>query len=109
MAGINTQFGVGIRILRSDNALEYFSSPFTNFIKQHGMIHQFSCMDTPQKNGVSKRKNLHLMEVARVLLFEMKVPIVFWVDGVLTTCFLINRMSSSVLGGNIPFSVLFPS
>nr|GEV49467.1 hypothetical protein [Tanacetum cinerariifolium] len=61
----------------------------------------------PAQNGVAKRKNRHLLEVAHALLFQTTVPKPFWVDAVSTTCFLINRMPSVVLGGNYPYAVLF--
>ena len=38
-AEIQTQFNISIRVLRSDNASEYFSAPFTSFMSQHGIIH----------------------------------------------------------------------
>lgn len=49
------------------------------------------------------------MEVTRSMLFEMKVPKIFWSDAVLTACYLINRMPSSIMQGGIPFSTLLPS
>ncbi|RVW63226.1 Copia protein [Vitis vinifera] len=33
---IQTQFNISIRVLRSNNAREYFSTPFTSFMSQHG-------------------------------------------------------------------------
>ncbi|KAG6397645.1 hypothetical protein SASPL_143815 [Salvia splendens] len=39
---------------------------------------------------------------------HMHVPKYLWSDVVLTACFLINRMPSSVLHGDIPFSCLRP-
>ncbi|RVW64316.1 Retrovirus-related Pol polyprotein from transposon RE1 [Vitis vinifera] len=39
-----------------DNAREYFSTPFTSFMSQHGIIHQSSCAHTPQQNGVVERQ-----------------------------------------------------
>ena len=77
-AEIKTQFGVSIHILRSDNAKEYYFNPFSTFMTQFGMIHQSSCVHTPQQNGVAERKNRHLLEVTRTLLFEMCVPNFFW-------------------------------
>nr|GEW78807.1 zinc finger, CCHC-type [Tanacetum cinerariifolium] len=53
--------------------------------------------------------NRHLLEVARALLFQMIVPKPFWADAVSTACFLINYMPSAVLGGNDPYSFLFPT
>lgn len=106
---IQTQFGITMKILRTDNVKEYFSESFSRFMKQYGIIHESSCVDTPQQNGVAERKNRHLLEVTCTSLFEMHVPKPFWADLILTTCYLINRMSSSVLSGSIPYSVLFPS
>ncbi|RDX73418.1 hypothetical protein CR513_46980, partial [Mucuna pruriens] len=35
----------------------------------NGGIHELRCMSTPQQNGVAKRKNRHLLEVAKAFLF----------------------------------------
>ncbi|RVW60104.1 Retrovirus-related Pol polyprotein from transposon RE2 [Vitis vinifera] len=87
-----------------DNAREYFSAQFTSFMSHHGILHQSSCAHTPQQNGVAERKNRHLVETARTLLLHNHVPFRFWGDAVLTACYLINRMPSSVLHDQIPHS-----
>ena len=107
-AEIQTQFNISIRVLRSDNAREYFSAPFTSFMSQHEILHQSSCAHTPQQNEVTERKNRHLVETARTLLLHSNVPFCFWGDTVLIACYLINRMPSSVLHDQIPHSFLFP-
>ncbi|KAJ9707614.1 hypothetical protein PVL29_002586 [Vitis rotundifolia] len=94
-AEIQTQFNVSIRVLRSDNAREYFSTPFTSFMSQHGILHQSFYAHTPQQNGVAEHKNRHLVETARTLLLH--------------TYYLINRMPSSILHDQIPYSLLFPT
>ena len=66
-------------------------------MSQHGILHQSSCAHTLQQNGVAERKNRHLIEIARTLLLHYHVPFCFWGDVVLTACYLINRMPSSVL------------
>ena len=58
-------------------------------------------------NKVVECKNRHLLEVTRTILIHMWVPKQFW-DVILTTCYLINRMPSSVLDGQISYSVLYP-
>ncbi|KAJ7979031.1 Retrovirus-related Pol polyprotein from transposon TNT 1-94 [Quillaja saponaria] len=108
-AEIKTQFGVSIRILRSDNAREYFSTSFQHFMTSQGMLHQSSCSHTPQQNGVAERKNRYLIETARTLLLHGHVPLRFWGDAVLTACYLINRMPSSTLHNKIPYSIIFPN
>ncbi|RVW22259.1 Retrovirus-related Pol polyprotein from transposon TNT 1-94 [Vitis vinifera] len=82
--------------------------PFTSFMSHHEILHQSSCAHTPQQNGVAERKNRHLVETTRTLLLHSNVPFPFWGDAVLTACYLINRMPSSVLHDQIPHSLLFP-
>ncbi|XP_069150891.1 peptide chain release factor 1-like, mitochondrial isoform X3 [Solanum lycopersicum] len=48
-AEIQNQFGVSIRTFHSDNALEYLSSQFQEFMSHHGIIHQKSCPYTSIK------------------------------------------------------------
>ena len=47
-AEIRTQFNIFFRILRSDNAKEYFSMSFSSFMSSHGILHQSSCVYTLQ-------------------------------------------------------------
>ena len=78
-------------------------------MSSHGILHQSSYAYTPQQNGVAERKNRHLVETARTLLLNYKVPQRFWGDAILAACYLINRMASSVLHDQIPHSILFPN
>ncbi|GJW28732.1 retrovirus-related pol polyprotein from transposon TNT 1-94 [Tanacetum coccineum] len=82
---------------------------FQSYMLQHGILHESSCVYKPAQNGVAELKNHHLLEVARALLFQMAVPKPFWADAVSTAYFLINRIPSAILGGNYPYSVLFPT
>ena len=106
-AKIQTQFHVSVQTLRSDNTKEYLSEPFQSFMSQHEILHQTSCVDIPSHNGVAERKNRHLLETTRALLFQMNVPKHFWADVVSTACFFINGMPSSVLNWATPYHQLF--
>ncbi|KAL1220949.1 Retrovirus-related Pol polyprotein from transposon RE1 [Cardamine amara subsp. amara] len=101
-----TQFGTKIKVLRSDNGGEYTSNAFKKFVGKLGIVHQTSCAYTPQQNGVAERKNGHLMEVARTLLFDRNVPKQYWGDAVMTACYLINRLPTVSLGSVSPYEVL---
>ena len=105
---IHTQFHVSIENLRSDNAKEYMFEQFQSFMFQNDILHKTSYVYTPSQNGVAERKNIHLLEITRALLFQMHVPKHFWADAVSTACFLINRMPSFVLDWATLFQTLFP-
>ena len=93
----------------TDNAKEYLFRPFSSFLSSHRILHQSSCANTPQQNGVTKCKNRHLVETSRTLLLHHKVPQRFWGDATLAAYYLINRMSSPVLHDKISYSILFPN
>ena len=105
-AEICTQFNTYICILRSDNAKEYFSTPFSSFMSSHGILHQSSYAYTLQQNEVAECKNRYLVETTHTLVLRHNVPLRFWGDAILAACYFINRMSSFVLHDQIPHSVL---
>ena len=78
-------------------------------MSSHGIIHQSSYAYTPQQNEVVESKNRHLVETAHTLLLHHKVLQRFWGDAILSPCYLINRMPSSILRDKIPHSILFPN
>ncbi|CAH9098391.1 unnamed protein product [Cuscuta epithymum] len=100
------QFNAKIKVFRSDNGGEYTSQRFKDHLNKHGILHQTSCPHTSQQNGVAERKNRHLMEVARTMMFQSNVPKRFWGDAVLASCYLINRIPTRILQDSSPFEVL---
>jgi len=62
-----------------------------------------------KKNGITKRKNRHPIEIACYLMLNTNVPVHHWGDAVFTACFLINRISSSSFENKVPHSIIFPN
>uniref|UniRef100_A0A2N9J5N3 Integrase catalytic domain-containing protein n=1 Tax=Fagus sylvatica TaxID=28930 RepID=A0A2N9J5N3_FAGSY len=106
-AEISNQFNAKLLAFRTDNAREYTESSFQEFLTSRGIIHQTSCVRTPQQNGIAERKNGPILAIARALMLQMHVPKSFWADAVLTATYLLNRMPSRVLKGKSPFEILF--
>ena len=104
---IENQFNTTIKVLRTDNGTEYMNHNFQTFLHSKGIIHQTSCVGTPQQNGIAERKNRHLLEVTRALLFSANLPKDYWSYAVLTGCYLINRLPSRVLDFQSPFEILY--
>lgn len=96
---VNSQFNGKIKAFRTDNAKEL---AFIDFFHQKGILHQFSCVDRPQQNSMVESKHKHLLNVARALYFQSRVPIQLWSECVSTATFLVNRTPSPWLKHKTP-------
>jgi len=96
-----------VKVVRSDNGSEFTSSPLQMFYHENGILHESSCVDTPQQNERVERKHRHILNVARALRFQANLLICFWGECVLTTTYLINQTPTKLLKGKSPYEVLF--
>ena len=103
---VSTQFEKQVKIVRSDNALEFIKGQCGPYLQSKGIVHQTSCVDRPQQNGRVERKHRHILDTARALRFHAKLPLKFWGDCVTTATYLINRVPSTVLQNKTPYEVL---
>ena len=71
---IRRQFDISIKQFRSDNAREFFNYHLSTFFEKQGVVHESSCVNTPQQNGVAERKIGHVTTMARTLLLHYNVP-----------------------------------
>ena len=90
------QFECNVKIFRSDNGTEFVNNKLQHFFNNKGILHQTSCVYTPQQNGIAERKHWHLLNVARSLMFQGELPIYLWLEFVLTAVYIINRLPSFV-------------
>jgi transposase InsO family protein len=67
-AEVENQLERKIKRLRSDRGGEYFSSEFTEFCMEHGIIHERTPPYSPQSNGIAERKNRTLTELVNAML-----------------------------------------
>lgn len=74
---VETQHFVIIKCFRCDLGKEYTSTVFSELLISDGIVHQSSCIDTPQQNGVVKRRYRHIIKTAHSLLLFASVPSVF--------------------------------
>ncbi|GJZ32880.1 putative ribonuclease H-like domain-containing protein, partial [Tanacetum coccineum] len=60
---------------------------------------------TPQQNGVAERKNRTLIEAARTMLADSKLPTTFWAKAVNTACYVQNRVLVIKLQNKTPYEL----
>nr|GEX56384.1 hypothetical protein [Tanacetum cinerariifolium] len=62
------------------------------FCEMKGIRREFSVARTPQQNSVAERKNRTLVEAARTMLADSKLPTTFYAEAVNTACYVQNRV-----------------
>ncbi|GJR48279.1 uncharacterized mitochondrial protein-like protein [Tanacetum coccineum] len=60
-----------------------------------GILRQFSVARTPQQNRVAERRNKTLLEAARTMLADSKLPTTFWTEAVNIACYVQNRVDNT--------------
>ncbi|GBO02301.1 hypothetical protein AVEN_21648-1 [Araneus ventricosus] len=61
---------------------------------------------SPPLNGVAERANRYLLEKARALIYEAKLPKSYWGYAVQTAAYLKNRITNQTVG-NLPFEIKY--
>ncbi|KAI3715145.1 hypothetical protein L6452_22115 [Arctium lappa] len=84
---IENQTNQKVKVIRSDNGTEFKIFDLNTSCEEKGIERQYSAPRTPQQNGVAERRNRTLIEAARSLLADSKLPITFWAEAVNTACY----------------------
>jgi len=90
---VQTQFETTIKIIRSDNGTIF---GMTNFFVNKGIVHQTSCVNTPQQNSTVERKHGYLLNVARALMIQSHLPTIYWSYFVIHAAHIINMLPTLV-------------
>lgn len=104
---VEKETGCVIKRLRTDNAKEYTSKEFKKFLEDEGIARQLTVEYTPQQNGVAERANRTLVEMARCLMIQAKLPDSLWAESINTATFLRNRCPTKALENKTPFEAWF--
>ncbi|GJR03857.1 putative ribonuclease H-like domain-containing protein [Tanacetum coccineum] len=81
-----------VKVIRCDNGTEFKNKVMNLFYEMKGIKREFSVARTLQQNRVAERKNKTLIEAARSMLADSKLPTTFWAEEVNTACYVQNRV-----------------
>lgn len=101
---VQIQFNTSIKQIRSYNGKEFLM--LDNY-KNKGIIHQRTCIETPQQNVVVERKHIHILNVAQAIMFHSHLPKIFWNFIVNRAVFLINKLPSPFTHAKSPYELLY--
>nr|GEW03412.1 putative ribonuclease H-like domain-containing protein [Tanacetum cinerariifolium] len=94
-----------VKIIRCDNGGEFRNKEMDDFCSQKGIKKAFSNARTPQQNGVAERRNRTLIEAARTMLADAKLPVTFWAEAVNTACYVQNRVLVNKSHNKTPYEL----
>ncbi|MCO5563189.1 hypothetical protein L7F22_016826 [Adiantum nelumboides] len=100
---VENETGCKVQTLRTDRGGEYMSGEFKDFLGKKGIKHQCTMPYTPQQNGVAKRKNGSLMEMARCMLKAKSLPHKLWMEAVACVAHVLNRCPTHALKTITPY------
>ena len=101
----HNQFGTKIKKIRSDNVHDYFNQILSQWFQKEGIIHESSCIITPQQNGVVERKTVILLSVLEPYCFN-KMYQNLTGERLYSHQHVINMIPSRVLGCKSPLETL---
>ena len=81
-----------IKILWSDRGGEYLSQKFQGYLRDNGILSQWTPPYTPQHNGVSERRNQTLLDMVRSMMNLVGLPKSFWGYALETAVYLLNKV-----------------
>ncbi|KAL0294300.1 UNVERIFIED_CONTAM: Transposon Ty2-GR1 Gag-Pol polyprotein [Sesamum radiatum] len=87
---VENQTNRKIKALRSDRGGEYLSGEFMDYLKENGILSQWTPPGTPQLNGVAERRNRTLLDMVRSMMSFTELPPSFWGYALETAAKLLN-------------------
>lgn len=72
-----------------------------------GIIHQKTCVCTPQQNGVVEREHQHILNFGRALKYQSFLSLCYWDRCLKRAVYLINITPSPFLQHKSPYKILF--
>jgi hypothetical protein len=89
------QTGKRISYLRCDNAKEFLSSAFNQYLSTQGMVLQDIPDCTPELNGNAERNIRTVMNMMRSMLKGAGMPRNLWAEAITAACYIKNPFTSS--------------
>ncbi|GJS14883.1 putative ribonuclease H-like domain-containing protein [Tanacetum coccineum] len=92
ITGIENLIDQRVKVIRYDNGTKFKNKDMNQFSERKRIKREFSVARTPKQNGLAERKNRTLIEAARTMLDDSKLPTTFWAEAVYTACYVQNRV-----------------
>ncbi|GJT83001.1 retrovirus-related pol polyprotein from transposon TNT 1-94 [Tanacetum coccineum] len=103
---VQVHLNATVRNVQTDNGTEFVNQILREFYENVCISHQTSVARTPQQNGVVKRRNQTLVEVARTMLIFSKALLFLWAKAINTACYTQNRSLIRLRYNKTPYELI---
>nr|GEV42708.1 putative ribonuclease H-like domain-containing protein [Tanacetum cinerariifolium] len=103
---VENQLNKKVKAIRCDNGTEFKNAHMIDLCGSKRIKREYSNPRTPQQNRVAERKNKTLMEAARTMLADSKLPTIFWTEALITACYVLNRVFVTSPHNKTPYALL---
>nr|GEV16961.1 putative ribonuclease H-like domain-containing protein [Tanacetum cinerariifolium] len=97
IVGIENQMDHKVKTIKCDNRTKFKNRIMNEFCEMKGIRREFSVARTPSQNGVAERKNRTIIEAARTMLADSKLPTTFRAKAVNTACYFQRAQKTRLL------------
>nr|GEU75297.1 putative ribonuclease H-like domain-containing protein [Tanacetum cinerariifolium] len=103
---VENQLNKKVKAIRCDNGTDFKNAYMIDLCGSKGIKREYSNPRTPQQNRVAERKNKTLIEAAKTMLADSKLPTMFWIEAVRTACYVLNRVLVTSPHNKTPYALL---
>lgn len=104
---VENQFETKIKKVRSDNGTEYTNHRFKQLLRESGIVHEQTNVESPEENGVAERMNRTIGNGVRSALIDSGMPSRYWPHAVQYITQTRNVSPSSSLNFKTPFELWY--
>ena len=92
--------------MRSDRSGEFYGKytengqahgEFSKFLKENGIVAQYTMPGSPDQNGVAERRNRTLMDMVRSMRSNTKLPQYLWSEALKMVVYILNRVPTNAI------------
>jgi hypothetical protein len=105
-AFVSTQFGRTIKVVHCNNGREFDNASSRAFFATHGVVLRMSYPYTSLQNSKTERTLRTINNMIHSLLFQGSFPARYWVKGLHTATYLLNRLPSKMICAPCPYVAL---
>lgn len=99
------QWGWRVKIVRTDGGTEFKNEMWDKYCQRRGIVHETTTPHSSSANGVAERRNRTILDLARSMLSDSRLPAHYWGEAAATAAHVLDVIPSSRHPGKTPHEI----